>query len=42
MSVNLSPPARRGRLPNDVARVLHDTGAVLESAWLEITEHVDA
>jgi EAL domain-containing protein (putative c-di-GMP-specific phosphodiesterase class I) len=39
MSVNLSPrQLAEPALPNDVARVLHDTGIVPGALWLEITE----
>jgi diguanylate cyclase (GGDEF)-like protein/PAS domain S-box-containing protein len=39
MSVNLSPrQLAEPALPNDVARVLHDTGIPPSSLWLEITE----
>ena len=39
MSVNLSPrQLAEAALPNDVARVLHDTGIVPGALWLEITE----
>jgi diguanylate cyclase (GGDEF)-like protein/PAS domain S-box-containing protein len=39
MSVNLSPrQLAEPALPNDVARVLHDTGIPPASLWLEITE----
>src|SRR5215467_8516654 len=39
MSVNLSPrQLAEPALPNEVARVLHDTGIQPSSLWLEITE----
>ncbi len=39
MSVNLSPrQLAEPALPNDVARVLHDTGIQPSALWLEITE----
>jgi EAL domain-containing protein (putative c-di-GMP-specific phosphodiesterase class I) len=39
MSVNLSPrQLAEPALPNDVARVLHDTGVQPSALWLEITE----
>jgi diguanylate cyclase (GGDEF)-like protein/PAS domain S-box-containing protein len=39
MSVNLSPrQLAEPALPNDVARVLHDTGIHPSALWLEITE----
>jgi diguanylate cyclase (GGDEF)-like protein/PAS domain S-box-containing protein len=39
MSVNLSPrQLAEPALPNDVARVLHDTGIPPSALWLEITE----
>jgi diguanylate cyclase (GGDEF)-like protein/PAS domain S-box-containing protein len=39
MSVNLSPrQLAEPALPNDVARVLHDTGIPPAALWLEITE----
>ena len=39
MSVNLSPrQLAEPALPNDVARVLHDTGILPSALWLEITE----
>ena len=39
MSVNLSPrQLAEPALPNDVARVLHDTGIQSSALWLEITE----
>ncbi len=39
MSVNLSPrQLAEPALPNDVARVLHDTGIAPAALWLEITE----
>jgi EAL domain-containing protein (putative c-di-GMP-specific phosphodiesterase class I) len=39
MSVNLSPrQLAEPALPNDVARVLHDTGIQPSTLWLEITE----
>jgi EAL domain-containing protein (putative c-di-GMP-specific phosphodiesterase class I) len=39
MSVNLSPrQLAEPALPNDVARVLHDTGIPPTALWLEITE----
>jgi diguanylate cyclase (GGDEF)-like protein/PAS domain S-box-containing protein len=40
MSVNLSPrQLAEPALPNDVARVLHDTGIQSSALWLEITEN---
>ena len=39
MSVNLSPrQLAEPRFPNDVARVLHETGIAADGVWLEITE----
>ena len=39
MSVNLSPrQLAEPALPNDVARVLHDSGILPSALWLEITE----
>src|SRR5215467_11662938 len=39
MSVNLSPrQLAEPALPNEVARVLHDTGIQPSALWLEITE----
>jgi diguanylate cyclase (GGDEF)-like protein/PAS domain S-box-containing protein len=40
MSVNLSPrQLAEPALPNDVARVLHETGITPSTLWLEITEN---